>query len=153
PLELLGLFRLGLEGRLGLLELGLGGLDLGRELAFALRGLTGFLELRLRRGHVLLGLRRLRSPRGIADAQSDDGGDDSDHDGLHGASRSWPVRFRLTSCPWISAPASARASPSPWLGRRSSASAELPSARACRTAPSRASPPSGPRRAAPAADR
>src|SRR6185436_4870995 len=99
---------------LGLLQLGLGPLNLGRELAFALGGLPGVLELGLGRGHVLLGLRRLRSPRGIADAQSDDDGDDPDHDGLHGASRSWSARLRITSCPWISAPASARASPFPW---------------------------------------
>src|SRR5262245_26956594 len=120
-LELLGLFGLGLQGFLGLLELGLGGLNLRRELSFALGGLPGLLQLGLGGGDVLCRLRGLRSPGDVADAQPDDCGDDSDHDGLHGTSPSWPERSRLTSCPWIPAPASARVALSPWPGRRSPA--------------------------------
>src|SRR4029453_9806167 len=134
-LELLGLFRVVLQGFLCLLDLGRRGLDLRRELPFALGGLPGLVQLGLGRGHVLRGLRRLRSPGHVADAQPDDGGDDPDHDGLHGTSPSCPEPSGLTSCPWTPAPASARAAPSPWPGRRSPASAGPPSARACRTAP------------------
>src|SRR5262245_3659168 len=86
--QLLRLLRLALEGRLRFLELGLGVLDLGRELALALGGLPGLLELDLGRGHVLLSLRRLGSPGHVTNSQPDDGGDDSDHDRLRGTSRS-----------------------------------------------------------------
>src|SRR5262249_53302935 len=85
-----GLILLALERLLGGLELGLGVLDLGRELALALGGLPGLLELRLGRGHVHLSLRCLGAPGHVTDSQPDDGSDDSDHDRLHGTSRSCP---------------------------------------------------------------